>query len=305
MKALLRHRLRDAGQRMPWLRRYTGRLGLGRFVAPESTREQIRVDGDVTIELDLSVPFFRYLYFHHDLSSAPEILLLRRLLTPADMVVDVGAHIGYFALVAAKYSGHVHAFEASPTTCAYLLRNLELNPNLAARITSHVVGLSSCSATLPLYRPTAQPDTASLKPLDGPEHIVERVTVDTLDNCLSDATVSFLKIDVEGAECDVLEGARGTIQDHRPLVLCEVFEPNQARFGRTCQEIIDFFDANDYRGFHVLRALSDLGPVHLVPLTLRSLSRTEADNVLFVPADRIDRVLADVRSDLERTIHGT
>ena len=76
IKTALRHVLRVLGQRLPQLRRFSGKIGLGRLVAPDTTLEHIYVDTDLVIELDLSVPTFRYLYFHHDLSSALETILV-------------------------------------------------------------------------------------------------------------------------------------------------------------------------------------------------------------------------------------
>jgi hypothetical protein len=53
-KSTIRHALRAIGQQFPWLRQYSGRLGLGRLVAPNSTCEQIIIDDDSIIELDLT-----------------------------------------------------------------------------------------------------------------------------------------------------------------------------------------------------------------------------------------------------------
>ena len=123
----LRRSLRQIAIHYPGLQRISGRMGVGRLLAPANTKEQIKIDGDITLELDMSVPAFRYLYFHHDLSAEPETQLLRALLKPADVFVDVGAHIGVFALVAAKYAAAVHAFEIRPpTVCAGTWRSTPL-----------------------------------------------------------------------------------------------------------------------------------------------------------------------------------
>jgi FkbM family methyltransferase len=183
---LLRGTLRALGSRFPGLRRYSGRLGLGRLAAPASTREQIRLDGDIVIEIDLSVPIFRYIYYHHDLSKTPEAELIRRLINSGDTFVDVGAHIGYWTLLAAKYAAHVLAFEPSSATFAYLQRNLDLNPGLACKIAAHPIALSDRSDQDRLYRPISHPDEASLRPLDAPDVVVELVQTDTLDHMVSD-----------------------------------------------------------------------------------------------------------------------
>lgn len=294
IKAILRHSLRAAGRRFPQLRRYSGKLGIGRLVAPSSTREQMRLDGDITIELDLSVPIFRYLYFHHDLSSAPELLLSRRLLTRQESVVDVGAHIGYFALVAAKYGGRVTAFEPSRQTFEYMQRNLQLNPTLAGKITCHKIGLSDQAGELPFYRSESQPDTASLHPLDSTDTVVESVQVDTLDHALRGQPVDYLKIDVEGNELAVLCGAEETIKNDQPYILCELVEQNQRNFGHSCRDLVQFFDEHGYTGLHVRHAGSNKAAVTLTALDLAALDSAEAENVLFVPAAKVPEVMARV-----------
>ena len=296
MKSALRHTLRALGQRFPQLRRYSGKLGLGRLVTSGSTREQIRVDGDVVIELDLSVPIFRYLYFHHDLSSALETILIRRLLTPNDTFVDVGAHIGYFTLVAAKYTRHVFAFEPNPSTYAYLQRNIQLNPALASRVTSYPIALSDHVGSASLFNSPEHPDLASLQPIESAHTVVEAVTLDTLDHVLSAYNISFLKIDVEGGELDVLNGARETVGRDRPLVLCELLEPFQQRFGHTCQDIVHFFHEYGYKAYHVQEDTSRRGNVIVKPLDLAELSVDEANNALFVPSERVAETLTRLSS---------
>jgi Methyltransferase FkbM domain len=99
--------------------------------------------------------------------------------------------------------------------------------------------------------------------------------------------VSFVKIDVEGAELRVLAGGHNAIQRDRPLVLCELLQPFQRRFGSSCQEVLDFFNRYDYRGFHLRGTVVREGRVMFDPLDLARLSATEANNVLFGPAERL------------------
>ena len=292
IKSILRHLLRALGQRCPHLRRYSGRLGLGRWAAPSSTREQIRVDGDVVIELDLSVPIFRHIYFHHDLSAAPETVLIRCLLTPADTFVDVGAHIGYFSLVAAKYAHQVLAFEPSPSTYTYLIRNLQLNPGLASRVISCAVALSDRAGPASLFNSLEHPGLASLHPIESAHIIVEAIATDTLDHAASAHHIAFLKIDVEGGEFSVLNGARNILSRDQPIILCELFEPHQQRFDHTCQDIVDFLLPYGYAGHCVEGDASGHGSVILKPLDLTQLSMTEANNALFVPSTSADEILA-------------
>lgn len=289
--SFFRHLLRSIGQRFPVLRRYSGRLGLGRLVTAGAAYEQIVIDDDVVIELDLSVPIYRHIYFHHNISAMPETQLIRLLSAPSGILVDVGANIGYFALIAAKYWRHVYAFEPSYRTFAMLARNIRLNPLLAPKVDAFQLALSDHTGQSRFFNSAQHPDLGSLRAIPSGDALVENVEVDTLDRVLQDVPVAFMKIDVEGGELDVLNGGRSVIDRHQPLVLCEMFEPFQKRFGHTCRDIADFFLKRDYEGFRVLGDQTSRGQVRLNPLDVDQLRADEAENALFVPSARVGQVM--------------
>ncbi len=261
------------------------------MLAPNNARERIVVDSDLVIELDMSVPMFRYVYYHYDIDSSLEATLIRRLVSPSDTFVDVGAHVGYFTLIAGKYARQVYAFEPSPATYAYLRRNLELNPSVQSKITAYQKGLSDRAGQLLLHRPASQPDMASLQPTDMPDTITETVEIDTLDHALPSAQISFLKVDVEGAEFGVLNGGRDRIAASSPIILCELFESFQQRFGHTCDDIVHLLESHGYEAYQVEESDSLRGRVAVHRLDLAQLSATRVNTGLFVPASRNETVL--------------
>jgi FkbM family methyltransferase len=287
MRQQLRRVLRNIAIHYPGLQRVSGRVGLGRWLAPASLREQVPVDGDIVIELDMSVPIFRYLYFHHDLSAAVETQIFRTMLQPEDVVVDAGAHIGVFSLVAAKYARRVHAFEISPSTTNYLRRNLELNPALARKITVHTLGLAEEPGEVVLYNSAEHPGLASLQPLNREDEYCEPVQVTTLDVHLADQPVSWIKIDVEGAELNVLRGATRHLAATRPWLLFEMFEEYQRRFGASCAELDRFLSERGYRGYQLHEAQGSHMGWRLTPLVLAHLDTVQVNNVLYAPPDRV------------------
>jgi FkbM family methyltransferase len=180
-----------------------------------------------------------------------------RCLAPGDLVVDVGAHVGYFSLLASRLvgaSGEVVAIEASPTTFVRLQGNLALNAHAANvrpvcavagdipgvravfRGPAHSTGLTSVRARSQIgNRFEADVAQAPLATLLSPDEI---------------ARVRLIKIDVEGAEFEVLEGLTAVIEDlpARCEIVVETSEDWQYR-GRqaSVQDLIAWFDA---RGFH-------------------------------------------------------
>lgn len=156
----------------------------------------------------------------------------RSCLKPGDTVVDVGANIGAVTIQAAKLvgpTGQVIAIEAHPRTYAFMLGNIRLNDctnvtpiNSAVGDTRGTVGFSDD----PKH--------------DDLNHVVSdgiQVPIDTLDNLIGGGPVDLLKVDVEGYERLVLEGAQHLLRSTK-VVYIESFEPQFRRFGYGTQDVV-------------------------------------------------------------------
>lgn len=281
--------------RFPILSRLNGRLRLGRLLSSVSPVERVTLDGDIIIELDLRVPQFRGYYFLNQLVIASDLVLIPRLLNPNDVVVDVGAHIGVYALLAAKYAARVIAFEPSPNICHYMEHNLALNPRLAERITLHRLALSDHEGNAVLYCSDTDPGTTSLRPPSFTQSRAISVPITKLDNFLGATKVNFLKIDIEGAELDALRGGQNLLKSSQPLILCELYEPPQRRFGRSVTDLVTWLGDLGYVGFEA-SGDSHGGQLRIEPLqTDRLLHHPESViNALFIPQPYIESVLARI-----------
>ena len=156
------------------------------------------------------------------------------------LVIDVGINTGFYAFVACLASSlnFVLGFEPDATVREFLWQNIGLN-QLADRISVSPVALSNRIGVAQLYIPDPGHGLIeSSSSLDGSFKVrhsgVVEVNVSTLDAVLSsqiwqDQPVSAIKIDVEGHELAVLEGAASTIEKWRPLVFVEyLIEPIMA-----------------------------------------------------------------------------
>lgn len=204
---------------------------------------------------------FRYQLAAVDGSIEPELRNLRQLVAKTDVALDIGANYGLYAYRMSEIFSEVHAFEI----------NDELTNDLArydrGNIKIHHAGLSSKPGEATLYIPVLDglPLTgwASLSPGNYPGAtgcITKAVKLDTLDNFRL-KRVSFIKIDVEGHELHVLEGAKQTLIDNRPVLLIEIKEANRAA---------------------VLGFLSELNYAER-PLTDLIQRAADSENYLFVP----------------------
>ena len=175
-----------------------------------------------------------------DGSCENELRYLDCIADTGEIAIDVGANAGLFSYNLSKRFAKVHAFEI----------NGELTKELAAynpgNIEIHPEGLSSQEGTAVLYIPVWKgvPLTgwASLAPGNCPdtnEHVEKSVRICCLD-MFQIAPVSFMKIDVEGHEVEVLKGAVRTIESSRPTVLMEIKEKN-------LNEVSSFFAERNYQ----------------------------------------------------------
>jgi FkbM family methyltransferase len=144
-----------------------------------------------------------------------------------EVFIDVGAHIGKYALQVAKIVGEnglVIAIEASPINYNVLLKNCRLN-NIRNVIALNIAAWKS-NGELKLFIGDV-----------GGHHSVKlnfglgfiKVSAKALDNVLKELhinRVDWIKIDVEGAEYEVLEGLKSTIQQYKPTLIIEVLKEN-------------------------------------------------------------------------------
>lgn len=157
------------------------------------------------------------------------------------IVVDIGAHIGTFAIPIAAVVGKVIAFEPSPETFALLSRNAKEN-NVPLQLVNKALGSEKGSGTL-VVRNTSNAGANTF--MSG-----GNIPVATLDNEVSHA--DFIKMDVEGMEIEVLRGGTRLIEHSRPVVLFEV-NLSQLRAHNTSPRALQcFFVQRGYRLYYPL-----------------------------------------------------
>lgn len=161
-------------------------------------------------------------------------LLIERLLRPDDVFIDVGAHVGLHALAAARAMhgrGRIIAFEPNAETCRLLEKSVKLNG--FSEITEiHQAAVSTATGCRPLYLGEASGDHSLLPPQEAHGHVPDQVEVplariDDFVDCSQ--PVALIKIDVEGAELDVLESARGVIQCNPDIAVIVEFGMSDLR----------------------------------------------------------------------------
>jgi FkbM family methyltransferase len=228
-------------------------------------------------------------------ASEPELALLRSL-SKKGTFLDIGASIGAWTITAARSFDTVHAFEPN-RSLARLLR-----ATMPANVTVHEVALSNNTGNAVFYVPihdNVEISTRGTLEVGANKGLAERVrevATAPLDS-MSFSQIDVIKIDVEGHEGAVLEGAVRTIERERPSLIVEIEERHHP--GRSLPIFDRFFQSEyscsfirqgrleSFQGemLYGLQPASDMPPVG-------AKSPAYINNFIFVPRERPDVILA-------------
>ena len=170
-------------------------------------------------------------------------------------VIDAGAHIGYYALMAAHRlrqvgAGLVFAFEPHPINFADLQRNKQLN---------------NMSNLIPIQKAVADQTTRmrlfsnsglrggsvcnSLKQFSAHDisYEIECTTLDDFMDTHKEAKIGLIKLDVEGAELPALRGAQRLIERDKPYIMYEEVEDRDRAFGYEIKDLRSFLESLGYK----------------------------------------------------------
>ena len=184
-----------------------------------------------------------------------EVDLIKRHVDPQRDVIDVGANVGFYTILFSKIiSGtrKVLAIEPTPLASEYLRKNIDRNGCAGSVVVFEGVASSKRGDCL-INVVSGMEEFSSIGKIVHPsvalEHAVS-ITVkgDTIDNLVSDFGLEpgFIKIDVEGAEYSVLNGANDTIRRCRPVVILELNEMLLSSCNARPQMVIDLFTEYGY-----------------------------------------------------------
>lgn len=213
-----------------------GKLGheLVAKLLPPGARVPITVPRGAGVGLLLSVdPRYEVPYATGDYE---ELLLgsLASRLKPGDVLYDVGAHVGFVSLIAARRvgsAGKIYAFEADADNSRRLLEHRELNSLAQIELVSAAVW-SECTKLVFRKAPDSSGrNMGSVAAIAGRERAHDTILVEalTLDDFVREhRPPTVVKVDVEGAEEEVLVGAEGVLRTSRPALICEIHNAQAA-----------------------------------------------------------------------------
>ena len=271
---------------------------------------------DATVELEL---------YSNDLISdrikeqgrwAPHIhKAVDKYITKDSVVLEAGSYIGAHSVYIAKHCKTLHAFEPLPSSHTTLKRNLELND--LHNVELYTCGLSDKigSTYFEYVNPENQgvavlQDTSNPQPVTKYDYSQEKVLLTTIDALKLDQ-LDFIKLDAEGYELKILEGAIDTIKKYFPTIILEDWVPSRVRekyqilldLGYEATQISE--EENDWlfrKSEPAEATLSVVIPIYLISDDLVELTRECMESIrAYVPAAKI--ILVDDGSSYKLEEH--
>lgn len=189
--------------------------------------------------------------------EADVMKLMTRTLRPGDVVVDVGANVGFHTVLASRLvgpAGRVYALEPMPWTLRVLRANLARHQCANVEVLSVAAGDEAGSMRLAVRE--HERSSARLTPDEEPGIDVETAR---LDDLLPAVAAQLVKVDVEGAEPVVLRGAHELLQRSAPLVVVEFRNAPHLR-GESADEVLRYYESLGFE-LCLLRRNGDVKPV--------------------------------------------
>jgi len=228
----------------------------------------------------MRLPTRYFKYFPENYESA-NFELLTANCKPGAVIMDIGAHIGVFSVYAAQVTGKtgkVFAFEPAPATNTLLQQTVVINGQQPIIETfQKAVGKENGSITFFISDVKADNSNSLVnykdhRPLQGID-----VPLTSIDNFVAEKNIQrldFIKIDVEGAEYDTLQGALVTLKNLRPVCIVAIHPEPIAAKGDSLEAIYDLIAGCNYRitldkkdfSKEALLANKELVDLHIYPL---------------------------------------
>jgi FkbM family methyltransferase len=202
------------------------------------------------IRVQLPAKYIRYFPSNYE---SENFTFLNNTCKEGAVILDIGAHIGLFATIAAKVSGirgKVFAFEPAPSTLPVLNQTIRIN-KLAHLIepVNQAMGKDTGKITFFISDEEADNSNSLVSYKDDRKLNGVEVDVNTIDNFVSSrqlAKVDFIKIDVEGAEYDTLRGGIEVFKKLRPCFILAIHpEPIQKK-GDRLEDIYNLLQELNY-----------------------------------------------------------
>lgn len=186
-------------------------------------------------------------------NDAVEINLLQSIIKPGNIVLDIGANIGFYAKLISKMvgkSGRVHCFEPDKKNFNYLINNTKHISN----VTSYNLAVSNSNEDIKIYTSKLLNVDHRTYPVNNYDkvEVIKATTIDELISKGNIQTVDVIKIDIQGFEIAAFEGMKKLLTANSTIKIVAEFWPHGLkRAGKSAIELFNFFENLGYGIFEI------------------------------------------------------
>jgi FkbM family methyltransferase len=251
--------------------------------------------GSYSVFVDLNDP--RMLHVPNELcEDYPDTSIFKDVLAPGDTFIDAGANHGSFSLVASKTigpDGLIVAIEPQARKAELVKKSLAVN--VECRYQVHTFAAGAINGHVEFFIPTNSSGGAGVFP--GYSAVVphERVSVSMkrLDEALDWSSFPgrvFMKVDVEGSEASLLQGAREMIKVRKPAIMLEINPASMTASGNTGDAVLGYLQGLGYGQFFEVMELGRPKALHELVIGPKGGVR----NVIFTTTDSLLKSISGI-----------
>ena len=159
-----------------------------------------------------------------------------------NIFIDVGGHVGTTSLPYSRLFTEIIAFEPNPVSYDLFIKNIQTNNINNIRV--YNTGVHSKSTDCTIVKHGSNSGCYYIQECKKSEHTIPVIK---LDDLTYDKPVDFIKIDTEGSEIFVLEGAYNVLSEYKPLLNIETNSCSERFFGYNKERIFEYLKSLDYK----------------------------------------------------------
>lgn len=186
-----------------------------------------------------------------------ETQLVKKQIKEGDVVLDIGANLGYYTLIFARLvgsKGTVYSFEPEPYNFSLLKKNVDINGYKNVRLEN--AAISNKNGNTRLYLAKEHTGMHRIYPSRWVSKNYAEVKMIRLDDYFKDDflknRISFIKIDVEGSELSVLQGMQSLLDNNKEVKIMLEFVPSSIReFGAKPMDILELIEDNGFKFYFI------------------------------------------------------
>lgn len=204
--------------------------------------------------------------------------VLKKIIKPGDVFLDIGANIGYFSLLIANSAPTVKVISFEPVRDIFqqLKENIALNNTKNVTVFNAAVGETKEEKEIFVSGADNLGMSSFQQPenFSGKKELVQVITLDDWFHRAGLAKIDIIKLDVEGSELNALKGMKQVLESFKPIVIVEINPETLSMFGLTSSDIFNYLTGFNFEAFLILGT----GEIK----KLKEIELNETINILFV-----------------------